>query len=121
MKRKFRLTKTIDFQRVRQHGKSYAHPLVVLVALPNETGQVHIGVTAGRSVGNAVKRNRAKRILRAALRLLIPSIRPGWDIVVIARRPLIEAEFTSTQAVITGLLSRSGLMREIDVSEETYP
>src|SRR3989304_4410522 len=70
-------------KRVRRHGKSYADPLVVLIARRSEASSVHVGVAAGRSVGNAVHRNRAKRLLRAAMRPILPVIAPGWDLMLI--------------------------------------
>ena len=78
MNRRFRLTRSTDFKRVRRIGKSYAHPLVVFVAAPNELQQVRIGVVAGRAVGSAVQRNRAKRQLRACLQQWLACL-PGGD------------------------------------------
>ena len=100
----------MDFQRVRQFGKSYAHPLVVLVVLPNELDRVRVGVTAGRSVGNAVKRNRAKRIIRAAVSPFLDAIEPGWDLVLIARKPILKVKSTELSDVIHLLLKKSKLL-----------
>jgi ribonuclease P protein component len=110
VKRRFRLTSSADFQRVRQQGKSYAHPLMVLIALPNPEPAIRIGVTAGRSVGNAVQRNRAKRLLRNAIHAYLPDLRKGWDIVLIARHPLIEAEFQQVQNALAALIQRAKLL-----------
>ena len=93
VKRKFRLIKSTDFKRVRRLGKSYAHPLVVLVKHPNASGHTQIGITAGRSVGNAVYRNRAKRILREIIRPMLPAISPGWDIILLARKPMLSNDY----------------------------
>lgn len=116
MKRKFRLTRSTDYKRVRRFGKSYAHPLLVLVALPNETGSTHFAVSAGRSVGNAVQRNRAKRLVRAALHPLVPDIQPGWDIILIARQPLAAASFAFAQSTLLQLLQRARLIRNTHAS-----
>jgi ribonuclease P protein component len=110
VQRQFRLTRSKDFQRVRQSGKSYAHPLLVLVALPNDGDELHVGVSAGRAVGSAVKRNRAKRLLRAAMRTLIGSIAPGWDLVLIARAPLVTSKTPEVQEALLGLLRRAQLI-----------
>ncbi|MGC1378503.1 MAG: ribonuclease P protein component [Anaerolineales bacterium] len=107
MKRNFRLTRSTDFKRVRNSGKSYAHPLVVLVAIPSAT--LRVGVTAGRSVGGAVQRNRAKRLLREAMRMLLPTIRPGWDLILIARQPLPGATYQQVQAALSQLMRRADL------------
>ena len=111
MKRNFRLTRSIDFKRVRNEGKSYAHPLVVLVASPTVEETIRVGVTAGRAVGGAVERNRAKRLLREAMRFLLPSVRSGWDLVLIARQPLPTASYEQVQSTLLQLLQRAKLLK----------
>jgi len=111
VQRRFRLTRSTDFKRVRRSGKSYAHPLIVLASLPGETEALHIGVTAGRSVGNAVHRNRAKRLLRAALQPFLNDMILGWDVVLVARQPLAEATFQQTCAALAVLLKRAHLLK----------
>jgi ribonuclease P protein component len=109
VKRNFRLTRSIDFKRVRNAGKSYAHPLIVLVVSPSTENSLKVGVTAGRSVGGAIQRNRAKRLLREAMRLLLPTIRPGWDLILIARQPLSVATFEQVQSTLSQLIRRANL------------
>jgi len=111
VKRRFRLTRSTDFKRVRSNGKSYAHPLVVLVVMPCDGhDNIRVGVTASRSVGGAVARNRAKRILREAMRDFLPVIKPGWDMIAIARMPLLSADFQFVQQALQGLLQRANLL-----------
>lgn len=112
MKRKFRLTRTTDHKRVRQQGRSYAHPLVVLTVLPNGLDYTRIAITASRSVGGAVQRNRAKRLVREAARLALPHIISGRDIVLICRKGLLETAFTSVQDALAHLLHRAHLVQE---------
>ncbi len=109
MQRKFRLTRSTDFKRVRRFGKSYAHPLVVLIVQPNDSPAVRVGVTAGKTVGSAVRRNRAKRLLRAAMQRLLPDLAPGSDILLIARQPLAESTLQQAQSALQALLRRAGL------------
>jgi len=82
----------------------------VLIALPNELEISRFAVSAGRSVGNSVQRNRAKRLLREAIRPLIPGILPGWDVMLLARQSLAGAEFRQVKEVLTLLLQRSRLL-----------
>jgi ribonuclease P protein component len=114
VKRKFRLTRSTDFKRVRRFGKSYAHPLVVLVAMPNEQEKPRLAVSAGRSLGGAVDRNRAKRLLREAIRPNLPSVRPGWDCLFLARRPILSAPFPHIISAVTDLLHLARLWKEAD-------
>jgi len=113
VKRRFRLTKSTDFQRVRRYGKSHAHPLMVLIALPNQEENSRIGISTGRSVGNAVQRNRAKRRLKAVSQITFPEIEPGWDIIVIARLPMKAASYRQVQTALVSLLRRAGLLRVV--------
>lgn len=83
--REQRLRRGEDFERTRRDGTSHTSALLVLIVSPNGHARNRFGVTAGRRLGSAVLRNRAKRLLREALRELDPRLRPGHDIVVIAR------------------------------------
>ncbi len=111
MKRKFRLRRSADFKRVRRLGKSYAHPFVVLIKHPNQEGISRFGVAAGRSVGNAVKRNQAKRRMREIIRQRIPFIQNGWDVVFLARQSIEDATHFELQAAINGLVNRAGISK----------
>jgi ribonuclease P protein component len=111
VQRKFRLTRSTDFKRVRRTGKSYAHPFVVLVVQTSEAPRVRVGVTAGRSVGGAVQRNRAKRLLREAMRPLLPDLLPGWDLILIARPALLPSKaLQEIRQVLTSLLRRAQII-----------
>ena len=110
MKRAFRLTRSTDIKRVRRSGKSYAHPLVVLYVLRSDVPGTHVAVSAGLAVGNAVKRNRAKRLLRAAMTDLLPGTETGSDMLLIARSPLPAANVQQTREALSNLLKRAGLL-----------
>jgi ribonuclease P protein component len=111
---RFRLTRSEDFKRVRQSGKSHAHPLVVLVAQPNQSQDIKVGVTAGKSIGNAIARNRAKRLLREVMRPMLPTLASGWDLILIARPKLADASLTETRQAVTTLLQRAKLIPSND-------
>ena len=116
MNRRFRLTRSADFKRVRRLGTSFAHPLIVLIVYPNELDQPRIAVAASRHVGKAVKRNRAKRLIRAAIVPLIPLITPGWDILLIARQPISEATSLETKQALFNVLTRAQVITKTHVN-----
>ena len=112
MKRRFRLTRSTDFKRVRRFGKSYAHPLIVLLVAPNDLQQVRMGIVAGRALGTAVQRNLAKRRLRACLMLYLSGLHGGWDMVLLARKPMDQAGFAEICSAAQELLKRAGLLND---------
>lgn len=110
--RHFRLTRSSDYKRVRQMGRSHAHPLLVLIThfTGQETSQ--FAVSASRSVGGAVQRNRAKRLVREALRQWLPSVAPGWQVILLCRRGAGQARFEDIQQVVQRLLVRAQLLKD---------
>jgi ribonuclease P protein component len=116
VQRKFRLTRSEDFKRVRRSGKSYAHPLVVLIVQTHDQPRVKVGVAAGRTVGTAVYRNRAKRLLREAMRPLIPNIALGFDLILIARPGLVSATLEETRRALLTLLKRAQILIPLNES-----
>ena len=74
-----------DFRRLYYRGKSKATPCLVTYAMRNNLGETRIGITSGKKIGNAVERNRARRIIRAAYAQYKPRVNGSWDIVFVAR------------------------------------
>ncbi len=101
------LTKTAQYQAVYSKGGSWVGDLVVVKVLPNGLDLYRCGFSIGRRVGKAVVRNRVKRLLREVLRQT--PLKPGWDIVVIARSPAAKANYRDFEAAVNGLLFRAGL------------
>lgn len=113
-----RLRRPVDFRQVWAGGRSWAHPLFILWALPNDLGKVRIGLTASRKVGKAVARNRARRLLREAARRLYPHIVTGWDIVLVARVSLLEAREPQVESALEQLLRRAALWTPRETTEQ---
>jgi ribonuclease P protein component len=111
MKKRFRLRKNSDFQRVYKEGRSRAHPLLVLCVLRNDRGYSRFGFSASKRVGGAVVRNRARRLMREAIRLRQAMIADGWDVVIIARQPMREANLHQVDRAIGQLLRRARLLK----------
>jgi len=105
-----RLRRPADIKQVRQRGRSWPHPLLVLVAYPNEHGFTRIGVVASRRLGKAVARNRAKRLLREAARRLYPCLAPGWDLLLIARSGILGVKEPQVSQALGLLADRAELM-----------
>lgn len=86
--RQERLTKKREFEKVFQEGKVIKNGKIVLYVMPNSLGVSRLGLVVSKKVGNAVRRNRVKRLLREAYRLNKHLLKISVDIVAIPRHSL---------------------------------
>jgi ribonuclease P protein component len=95
-----RVRKRPEFLEIQSSGRRIPTRDFVLIIAPATTPHQppRLGVTASKRVGNAVRRNRLKRIVRAAFHLLPDLVPPGFDLVVICRRDYPEIGTESTLA-----------------------
>ena len=98
-------------------GSRLNRPAFALQALPRpepeRAGTIGIGLTVTRKIGNAVTRNRARRRLREALRLVLPGpARPGADYVVVARQPALTFPFAQLQDELAGAFEQIARRRQ---------
>jgi ribonuclease P protein component len=110
MERRFRLRRTEDFARLRQDGTTTQNRFVLMSRLPNGLSHNRYGfVTSGR-VGGAVVRNRTRRLLREAIRVLNPQMRSGFDVVLVVRQPLTQQPLDSVNRILTAMFRQANLM-----------
>jgi ribonuclease P protein component len=104
-----RLTRRAEFLRLAARGKKVAkHGFVLQAAKDGQAEAVRVGYTATKKIGNAVIRNRAKRRLREAARLVLAGRQmPGVELVLIARRETGEVEFSRLKQNLTRALEEA--------------
>ena len=96
------LNRNEDYQRLYRHGAFCSLGGALLYVLPNRLPYNRLGITAGKKIGNAVKRNRAKRIIRAAYSAAEQAMPIGMDLVIVARSSLpAQSSVVLTQAMCT--------------------
>ncbi len=98
------IRRRVDFQAAYDTGRKMSgrHLLVFSLARPGQASR--LGIAASRKVGDAVERNRAKRLVRELFRR--HPVPPGFDIVVVPRRTLLDASFSSLEAEYVATLGR---------------
>jgi len=106
------LSRPHDFAALQEHGTIRSHPLLATRILRTELGTTRFGLATGRALGSAVVRNRVRRRLREAIRSMQPSLRPGWDVLVIARPAIVGADFGAIGTALGRLLARGGVVAE---------
>jgi ribonuclease P protein component len=98
-----------EIHAIRRSGQSVSDERMALVFHPNGLAYSRAAVLASKAVGGAVQRNRCKRILRARLAHSWEEIKPGFDILVIARKRLLESTPAEVDQTFQELLVRAGL------------
>ncbi|MDF1515613.1 MAG: ribonuclease P protein component, partial [Anaerolineae bacterium] len=110
--KKKRLRRSGEFKAVWSGGQSWAHALFVVWANPNNLNYSRIGIVASRKVGNAVARNRSRRLIREAARRLYSKIYSGWDLVIVARSALLSVREPEVEDALRTTLQRAKLYRD---------
>jgi len=113
VKRHFRLRTSQDIKRVRQSGKAFSNSLVVLVVHQNQSVKTRIAVIVTKSVGGAVERNRCRRVLRVAASEITPKIEPGYNLVLIGRKPLKNAVFDEVHSAVAKVFNEAKILKII--------
>ncbi|MCX5659517.1 MAG: ribonuclease P protein component [Planctomycetota bacterium] len=93
--RELKLGGSREFEAVFDARVKKNHGPLTLFAIPNDLGHLRLGLSVSRRVGNAVMRNRIKRLIREAFRLCQHDWPTGYDVVVVVRphEPAILAEY----------------------------
>ncbi len=108
--KQYRLRRSAAVQHVKQRGQVWRHPLAILLVTTNEFDVSRFAFAAGRSVGGAVVRNRAKRLLREVVRLNLADVGPGYDCLFIARGAAAKASYAQMETAVLTLLQRANLL-----------
>lgn len=104
-----------DFRRAYTRGKVYTNPALVTYVIKNRAGICRIGITTSKKIGNAVERNRARRVIREAfLSMDIPDC--SVDIVFVARRKTVHKKSTEISAIMRKHLISAGVIKDVEKS-----
>ncbi len=100
-----RIRRRVDFQQAYEHGCRVHSRYSTLFTRPNSLSVGRLGIAATRKLGGAVERNRAKRLIREIFRR--NKIAPGFDVIVVPKRELLNASLKSLEEDYRHNLARS--------------
>jgi ribonuclease P protein component len=112
VEKKNRLTKREYFDKVYRHGKSSAnHQFVLYYKAQPRQASFRFGVSVSKKLGNAVVRNRIRRVLKEIVRLNADRLPGGYDLILIARKPMTEMSYHEIEKSVFHVLKRASLLR----------
>lgn len=112
MQRHLRLRHKADFARLRTVGRAWYHPFFIVSAAPNGLPHNRYGLVTSKHVGNAVTRNRTRRLLREAIRGAHSNLQQGHDMAIIARKPIVGQSYAAINAALCVVLQKADLWME---------
>ncbi|MFK2826557.1 ribonuclease P protein component [Bacillus sp. B190/17] len=120
MKKTFRIKKDRDFQSVFKGGQSFANrQFVIYMYKSNLQVPFRIGLSVSKKIGNAVTRNRIKRHIRHSFTELKEEILPGYEFIIIARKPAADMNGNEVKKSLIHVLKRAkAFSRRMDRSND---
>lgn len=106
----YRMKKKANFQSIFAHGKSYTSRQVVIYIFKENIQK--FGFIASKKVGNAVKRNRAKRLMREVVRLNMDCLKCNCQMIFIARTAINNSSFAEIEKSIRYIWRKAGILDE---------
>lgn len=98
-----RLSLRKELHRIQKEGKIFHFPLFSLLAGQRleANGESRFGFIVSNKIHKkATKRNRVKRLLREAVQMMLPEMEPGFDIVFLARKKILEQDWQAIKAAV---------------------
>ena len=110
MPRLVMLSRPQDFAAFQGGGTTRSHPLLTARFRRTDLETTRFGLSTGRALGGAVVRNRVRRRLREALRVMAPSFQSGWDVLIIARPAIVAADQDTLVGALRRTLVKGGVL-----------
>lgn len=111
MEKKFRIRKNVEFKKVYKHGKNYWNRNLILYVKKNDKKVTRVGYTITKKIGNAVTRNRLRRMMKEVYRLNFHNIKEGYDLVFIAKKKLVGISYKELESSMIHIMSLAKLLK----------
>ena len=106
----FSIKNDYEFRRIYKRGRSFVNAALVIYILKNKKNMNRVGITTSRKIGNAVARNRARRIIREAYRQYEEKLPVGYDFIFVARTRTCQIKTQNVAKVMGGIFVSAKLL-----------
>ena len=111
LKPQYRLKKRKQFNYIYKHGKNAGCDCLTLVFNYCRMKNIKVGFSASKKVGNSVKRHRAIRQMREAVRPLVPKMMDNHNYIFVAKDTILTKSFDEIQKAVTQVLGKANLIK----------
>ncbi len=108
----------VDFRRAYYKGRCYVSPALITYVRKNKLKINRIGITTSKKTGIAVKRNRARRIIRSAYTCICSELEQGYDIVFVARAKTAELKSGDILLMMQHHLADAGILNNLKTDKQ---
>lgn len=105
-----KLTKGYEYREVYKKGRSFANKDLVIYVLKRNDSLKRMGISINKKIGNAVRRNRLKRIIKEVFRLNKNFLESGLDLVFIVRRGISVDSYKEMEKVVVQLFKKAKIV-----------
>ncbi len=112
MNRLVKIKENYEFRRAYNRGKAFVTPYAVIYTYKNKSNNLRLGITAGKKIGKAVQRNRAKRLITAAFRNISSDLLMGYDYIIVARVRILNVKSTVVERSFYKALTEAGFINK---------
>ena len=110
-----RLKKRYQFNYVYKSGEHFSSEHIVLYVVPSKTKSIKVGFAVTKKVGHAVVRNKIRRRLREIVRIHLPNLKQSYNIIVVAKENIVDANFEQLGFEMNKLLKKANLFNEENI------
>lgn len=115
MSRYLTIKENRTFSRLYKKGKSFVSPVLVTYVMKNRDRRQppRYGITTGKKVGNAVRRSRARRVIRASYDHLYPELKSGYEMIFVARSKTPATKTQDVERAMRYHLKQAGILIDL--------